>query len=477
MVAGNTCITAAKADCEETFGLVRKNQSISGGLSNALRFPYAKKYVERLLKEAPSARTDVRRRLAVVTGVYKGCPGYHVAEELAVAANMDVILVGKSVKKLTVAADGIADEAKKRSPASSSSSAKEAKALRLYQVRTNVNTLRSVATAAQEIQQICTDHYQGQLHVLVNLGGVVSDVYSTTEEGVEVNVGRNYLAPRLLADLLLPVLRAAATSDYKPRVVQEASLGHCQGTDFNPNLLRKLPKEGGAPDGTIVRNAVTNDMEYSISENGGLEMYYRSKMALMADTIALAREEPMLAVVSCDPGILTSAVTTSTSSVSPRSLLSRTSSVGGSMGSYLFNLGPSQGARSALRAALDPAFNSTDHTMQYLHCDGNPWVMADPTVGHPQRGGDAPYYGLEEYAEIVRDVGDEISGQLVADKDCEWELCLRSAELSSSSLMLGGSSHHTSTSVLHQNNSHSSLVLHSSQASLLGRSYSSLFSQ
>ena len=514
MVAGNTCIAADKAVCEETYGLLRKNQSIGGGLSSALTSPKAKKYVERLLREAPlslpAVRNEaedgdgyiqVRRRLAVISGVHVGSPGYYVAEELALSANMDIILIGKSPRKLQETFLAINQEAKKRTRSISSSIGSSTMKTttnampKLYQVQMNVNSLRSVATAAEEIKQICTNHYHGQLHVLVNLAGEVHTVYSTTEEGVEVNVGQNYLAPRLLVDLLLPVLRAAATPDYKPRVVQEASLGHCRGSDFDPCRLRKCPKEGGAPNGTIVRNEVTQDLEYSKKSGAaGLDMYYRSKMALMADTLALANEEPMLAVVSCDPGVLTYAATptscqtdavTSDATAAPlsprRSLLSRTDSRGLGLGDlFLFHLGPSQGARSALRAALDPDFNTTK-TMHYLHCDGNPWAMSEPTARpqFPQRTGEKnDYYELDAYAEIVRDVGDEISGQLVVDRDCKLELCLQmqSAELSSTSLFLGGSSQH-SHQYSHRASSSSSSFLDLSYSSLLGRSYSSLIPQ
>ena len=512
MVTGNTCTTTDKAVCEETFDLLRKNRSVGGGsLSSALTSPNAKKYVERLLREVPlslpavhneaidsDGHIQLRRRLAVISGVYVGSPGYYVAEELAVAADMDVVLVGKSPEKLQEAFLAINQEAKKRTRSISSSIGSGRKNTtnampKLYQVQMNANSLRSVATAAEEIEQICAGHYHGQLHVSVNLADEVHKAYSTTEEGVEVNVGWNYLAPRLLVDLLLPVLRAAATPDYKPRIVQEASLGHCLGSDFNPCRLRKFPKEGGAPNGTIVRNEATQALEYS-KESGtaGLDMYYRSKMALMADTLALAKEEPMLAVVSCDPGMLTyaaapkspqsDAALSSSATASPlsprRSLLSRTDSSGLGLGD-LFHLGPSQGARSALRAALDPDFNTTN-TMHYLHYDGNPWAMAEPTIGpqFPQGTGERnDYYELDAYAEIVRDVGEEITGQLVVDRDCELVFCLQmqSSELSSTSLLRGSSQH--SDKYSHRASSSSSSFLYTSHSSLLGRSYSSLISQ
>lgn len=391
MTVGNTCEIAVKEVCEEAYAMVRNNQSV--GLSNVLTFPSAKKYVQRLLAEAPNARQPLQRRLAVVV-VNKSSVGFFVAEELAVAILMDLVLVGGSLSQLEEAAKNIQEEFKKRYPTVD-------RTPKLHTVEMNTNSLRSVKEAAGEIQLIANECHRGQVHVLVNMGGEVSECYSQTEEGVEVNVGRNYLAARLFADLLLPLLRAAATDEYKPRLIQEASVGHCLGSDFDPFLLQKNPKNGGVQASVVDRNETTGELEYS-SSTTGLEMFYRSKMALMADTLGLAREEPMLAVVSCDPGIV---------SYDAKPLSSR-----------VLELSPSQAARSALRAALDPAFNTKD--MYYLHSDGNPWRISENTKLD---------CGLEEFAEIVRCIGDELSGQLLADKDCEWELW--SADGSSRSLL------------------------------------------
>jgi NAD(P)-dependent dehydrogenase (short-subunit alcohol dehydrogenase family) len=393
MTVGNTCEIADKEVCEEAYNMVRNHQSV-GLVSNVLTFPSAKKYVQRLLAEAPEARQALQRRLAVVASPNKSSVGYFVAEELAAALLMDIVLVGGSLPQLEESAKSIHDEFKRRYPTVTHLP-------NIHKVKLDTNSLRSVKEAGSKIERIANKFYHGQVHVLVNMSGEVSECYSQTEEGVEVNMGRNYLAPRLLADLLLPLLRAAATDKYKPRLIQEASVGHCLGTNFDPFLLQKCPKKGGSLEGAIVKNDETGELEYS-SPTTGMDMFYLSKMALMADTLGLANEEPMLAVVSCDPGIV---------SYDAKPLSSR-----------VLELSPSQAARSALRAALDPAFNTTD--MHYLHSDGNPWRISENANLN---------CGLEEYAEIVRCVGDELSGQLLADKDREWELW--STDESSGSLL------------------------------------------
>ncbi|CAB9508032.1 short chain dehydrogenase [Seminavis robusta] len=411
--SGNPSIPVDKALCEETYDLVRHHQT-SSIVSNMLTFPSARKYVERLLqREAPIAAQQCYRQLAVVSGVTqsRGCTAYHVAEELVVAADMDVILVGpgNNSKSLLAAATDITEEFLKRK-ARAGSLVPTTEPPKIMCVRMNPNSLRSVSKAARDISKLAQKHHQGRVHALINLDGQVSEQYVTTEEGVDANVGRNYLAPRLLADLLLPLLRAAATDTFKPRLIQQASVGHCRGCHFDPHRLRKLPREGGAPEGTVVWNEYHWQYAVPSSEEGstGLDQYYRSKFALMADTVALANEEPMLAAICVDPGVLSYATSPSGNTPSPRRA---------SLSSRFVGLSHSQAARSALRAALDPAFNSID-TMQYLHCDGNAWSMAEPTLENPRT---RQAYDMEEYAALVRDVADELCGQLVADKGCGWQ--------------------------------------------------------
>lgn len=416
MVVGNdTCELVDQEVCDEIFALVKNNQSVRSA-SDYLTFPSAKKYVQRLFSEAPSALEPLQheQRLAVVTGISKGSVGYYVAEELAGAANMDLVLVGDSFDTLEAAAAGISDEIKRRRHTNmygALSEVSEQQWPKLHMVPMDTDSLRSVSETSKEIQTIASLYNQGQVHVLANLGAEVIEFYGRTKEGVEANMGCNYLAPRLLADLLLPQLRAAATREYKPRLIQEASVSHCLGADFDPYQFQKCPKEGGALPFRIARNEETQELEFG-TNTAGLELFHRSKMALMADALELAREEPMLAVVSCDPGILSYATAPPNVTTGTRQSLS----------SRVLDLSPSQAARSVLRAALDPAFNDTD--VHYLHSDGTPWRMAAPTLDD--------CCDLEEYAGMVRDVGDELSGQLLADQDCEW-----SAEDSCSSSLLG----------------------------------------
>lgn len=76
--------------------------------------------------------------------------------------------------------------------------------------------MKSVRKAAAEIEAL------GNLDVLINNAATVEYVYSTTEDGLEKQLGVNYAGPWLLTNLLIPSLLKTP----KPRVVNVSSGGH-----------------------------------------------------------------------------------------------------------------------------------------------------------------------------------------------------------------------------------------------------------
>lgn len=67
------------------------------------------------------------------------------------------------------------------------------------------------------------------LHVLINNAGGINAERKVTPDGLEYTFATNYLAPFLLTDLLLDVLKASAPS----RIVNVSSVAHTRGTiDF-----------------------------------------------------------------------------------------------------------------------------------------------------------------------------------------------------------------------------------------------------
>jgi hypothetical protein len=134
--------------------------------------------------------------------------------------------------------------------------------------------------------------------------------------------------------------------------------------------------------------------------------YTRSKMAMIADMQAFQEHYTTINFTAVHPG---SVITNIGSS--------------GDMGMtlkvyyyafYLFQLSPSQGARSALRAALDPDFSIAE-TLQgaYLHCDGNPWPPHPPSIDNP---GTHQRYTWQDYANDTYDTADKLCTVLFYNK-------------------------------------------------------------
>ena len=148
-------------------------------------------------------------------------------------------------------------------------------------------------------------------------------------------------------ELLIPVLKAAATTkDYKPRVVDVASLGHSIGVDFEPKAMLEKPKQGGAPDGWIVEK---DDGSIVYEKGGSLvgTQYCRAKMGIVASIQHLQTLHPEINFTSQQPGLIASNFGSNLG-------------LGGLIyyyGFYPFQYSPSQGAVTALRATLDPDFN------------------------------------------------------------------------------------------------------------------------
>ncbi|HLZ61831.1 MAG TPA: SDR family oxidoreductase [Ktedonosporobacter sp.] len=88
----------------------------------------------------------------------------------------------------------------------------------------DLSELAEVRRAAGEFKQRYT-----QLHVLINNAGAINAERKVTPDGLEATFATNYLAPFLLTELLLDVLKASAPA----RIVNVSSEGHMRGTiDF-----------------------------------------------------------------------------------------------------------------------------------------------------------------------------------------------------------------------------------------------------
>jgi len=84
----------------------------------------------------------------------------------------------------------------------------------------DLSELSQVRRVANEFKQRYT-----QLHVLVNNAGGANSEHKVTADGLEFTFATNYLAPFLLTQLLLDVLKASAPA----RIVNVSSFAHTQG--------------------------------------------------------------------------------------------------------------------------------------------------------------------------------------------------------------------------------------------------------
>jgi NAD(P)-dependent dehydrogenase (short-subunit alcohol dehydrogenase family) len=93
----------------------------------------------------------------------------------------------------------------------------------------------SSQAAIRQLVQDFKGRYQ-QLHVLINNAGIFLSKRTVTADGIETHFAVNYLAPFLLTNLLLNVLKASAPA----RVVSVAGVYHRKATmDFDDLMCEK----------------------------------------------------------------------------------------------------------------------------------------------------------------------------------------------------------------------------------------------
>ena len=126
----------------------------------------------------------------------------------------------------------------------------------------NISLMMADLSSQQAIRKLAKDYAENhsKLHVLMNNAGVFLAKRQLTEDGIEMTFAVNHLAPFLLTNLLLPILKASAPS----RIVTVASTAHFGATIEFDNLQ--------------------GERRY-----GGFSAYGRSKLANILFTYELAR--------------------------------------------------------------------------------------------------------------------------------------------------------------------------------------------
>jgi retinol dehydrogenase 12 len=197
-------------------------------------------------------------RIALVTGASAGI-GLYTALGLA-GAGFRVIMVGRDAGRIERARRIVAERA--------AAGAAE----------TALADLASLAAVRQLADTVLARH--DRLDVLVNNAGLISRSYRVSEDGYELTIAVNHLAPFLLTNLLLDRLRASAPS----RIVTVSSQSH-RGARITPGMLGR---EDWSP----------------------LKAYGRSKLCNILFTRALARRlEGSGVMAAClHPGVVATAI-------------------------------------------------------------------------------------------------------------------------------------------------------------------------
>lgn len=128
--------------------------------------------------------------------------------------------------------------------------------------------LNAVKQMAQEIKQDLS-----QLDVLINNAGVYNSSKSQNNDGLDMRFAVNYLAPFVLTNELIPLLKTAEA----PRMINLSS----------------------AAQSSVDYDALTGKKKRSPSE-----VYAQSKLALTMWSFYLAKQEPDLNVIAVNPGSL-----------------------------------------------------------------------------------------------------------------------------------------------------------------------------
>jgi NAD(P)-dependent dehydrogenase (short-subunit alcohol dehydrogenase family) len=166
-----------------------------------------------------NTRYDLYNKIIVVTGATSGI-GLAAAIRFA-GCGAFVIGIGRSHDRCELAIETI----KKDCP----------DARVVYHVA-DLSSQKQVRELAENIRQGITKEGKGAIDVLINNAGTFSSWYVSTAEGFELQWAVNHLAPFLLTNELLPLLKAASNS----RVITVSSGSHYRmSIHWNDIQLRK----------------------------------------------------------------------------------------------------------------------------------------------------------------------------------------------------------------------------------------------
>lgn len=147
----------------------------------------------------------------------------------------------------------------------------------IYSVQCDLASLDSIKRCVEEYK----DQF-GQLDVLINNAGLVTDKLQFTKDGFELQIGVNHLGHFLLTNGLINLL----LKSNEPRIINLSSKAHYKG---------KI-------------NFDTFKGEIGVDNYNGLMAYRQSKLANVLFTTELARRYPAIHSHSLHPGVVGTAI-------------------------------------------------------------------------------------------------------------------------------------------------------------------------
>ena len=186
---------------------------------------------------------DMSGRVCMITGTTSGI-GKATALGLA-KMGATVIMVARNEADLRVALDDIKEKTANES---------------IDLIVADLSSQESIHRLAEDFR----NKYQ-HLHVLINNAGLTAEHKTLSVDGIDTLFAVNYLAPFLLTNLLLDVLKVSAPS----RVVNVSSDGHKFGRiDFDDIQSKKRSAIGAYGDSKLALNLFTYELARKLEGTG-----------------------------------------------------------------------------------------------------------------------------------------------------------------------------------------------------------------
>ncbi|MFB3042685.1 MAG: SDR family oxidoreductase [Nitrososphaerales archaeon] len=186
---------------------------------------------------------DMSGRVCMITGTTSGI-GKATALGLA-KMGATVIMVARNEADLRVAIDDIKEKTANES---------------IDLIVADLSSQESIHRLAEDFR----NKYQ-HLHVLINNAGLTAEHKTLSVDGIDTLFAVNYLAPFLLTNLLLDVLKVSAPS----RIVNVSSDGHKFGRiDFDDIQSKKRSAIGAYGDSKLALNLFTYELARKIKGTG-----------------------------------------------------------------------------------------------------------------------------------------------------------------------------------------------------------------